>query len=405
MIFLKRSPLITLLVITLFVYADIICENVLAIVVDQQSYAIAGVLLFSFLILQVFFSALQSGLSDFFGRKKSLIISLSISSISLLFAFFYAEFFLSSIILVIIALAAKGFWGNTIPIAFAAISDTQEKNLRESFALASSSYSWAFITLIAINSSFKSNFSPIIASGIILSLALLTCISIFEDSSDSTAHPPNNANLTDPPNRLTAFWKIGVKEIYLLREELKRRLTKVALFAYLLWEISMYSIIISQIDFKADSSQKITLAMMIGYILGIFILRCKPCSKIADRKILTFGYLISFFSIILYFVLFKLIPYKNSLIGMSYCLHAIGNAFLSPTILSILARNRSKHAQGKILGLVESVDTIAFLIATIFVMLYSSFGWPITSLILFSLASFSLSWFYFPIIKKLERDI
>lgn len=401
----SKKSFITLLTIILFVYADLICENVLVIVNDHQTHIVATSLLLVFLLFQIFFAAIQSGLSDFIGRKESLVLSFSVSLFSLLCAFLYSfnclrwEFFL------ILALISKAFWGNTIPISFAAIADTQKKNYRGSFALASSTYSLAFITLIIINSFFSDELIFISISAAIILTSLLMCISSFRDSSDKSAHLPHDGSLTHPSNFFIKAWNLGVREISLLITELKRPLTKYALSAYTLWEVSMYSIIISQVDLNPGPSQKITLAMMIGYLIGVFILRVRPCSRLKDKKMITIGYFFSFFSLIPYFILMKFTTSQNILLGACYSLHAIGNAFLSPTILSILVRKRSTHDQGKILGLVESADTVAFLLATIFVMAYSGYSWPVMVLVLFSFISFSLSWFYFPVIKRLEKNI
>ncbi len=402
----RSSSLGMLLIISLFVYTDIICENVLVVINDQQPHFIATAYLFGFLVLQIFFASIQSGLSDFFGRKESLILSFCISLSSLLCAFLYTHYSFIFGIFLILALVAKALLGNTIPISFAAIADTQGKNYRRSFAIASSTYSLSFITLILINLITLNNVVRISISAIILFISLATCFYAFKDATDRTAHPPHDGdNIHRSQNIFSKFWKLGTREIGLLREELRRPLTKYGLSAYVLWEISMYSIIISQIDLNPGSSQDITLAMMIGYFVGVLILQIRPCKTVSDRKMITVGYLFSFFSLIPYFFLIPVLHSQNMLLGICYGFHAIGNAFLSPTILSILAKKRSAHEQGKILGLVESADTTAFLVATIFVMIYTHNEWPVTVLILFSLISFSVSWIYFPIIKKLEKNI
>ena len=146
----KNSSLLALVAVTFFVYADVVCENVLALINDQLSHIKATVLLLSFLVLQVFFAAIQSGLSDFFGRKKSLITSLGISFFSLILIVLYLSFFQTSIFLLVSALVLKAVFGNTIPISFASIPDTQDRNLRGGFALASSSYSLSLLIYIYI---------------------------------------------------------------------------------------------------------------------------------------------------------------------------------------------------------------------------------------------------------------
>ena len=403
----KRSRLATLLVISLFVYSDIICENVLIIVNDQQPHFIAAAFLLGFLGLGVLFASFQSGLSDFFGRRESLLLSFGVSIFSLACAYVYTHSQIFFGLFLVLALALKALWGNTIPISFASIADTQGKNYRKSFALASSSYSFAFTTLIIVNFFTKDNTAILLFSALILLLSSSICLYIFKDASDKTAHIPQDIDFIHHShhNFITKLWKLGVREIGLLIKELSRPLTRSALFAYTFWETSMYSVIISQIDLNPDPSQSTALVMMIGYLMGVFILQTKRCNKIVDRKMISLGYYLSFFSLIPYFFLMSFMHSQRLLLGACYTLHALGNAFLSPTILSILAKNRSTHDQGKILGLAESSDTAAFLISTIFVMVYTHYHWPVIVLVAFSLTAFSITWIQFPIIRRIEKNI
>jgi hypothetical protein len=299
----------------------------------------------------------------------------------------------------------KALWGNTIPISFAAIADIQGKDYRRSFALASSTYSLAFITLIIIGFFSKRNDINLFISSGILIISIISCIYIFNPAPYKTIHLSKEVDFYHSKKIFSKLWKLGIREIGLLLEELKRPLTKYGLSAYILWETSMYSIIISQIDLNRGSSQNITLAMMIGYLIGVFALQIRPCNMISDRKMITVGYIFSCLSFLPYFSLRPFVHSQYLLIGICYTLHALGNAFLSPTILSILAKQRSVHERGKILGLVESADTIAFLLASIFVMLHKNYDWPVAILVIFSLTSFLISWIYFPIIKNLEKNI
>lgn len=407
-----KRPFKVLLIIVFFVYVDVICENVLIIINDQQPHFLATSLVLLFLIFEIFFAALQSGLSDFFGRRNSLIASFIVSTISLLFLLLYNFQFGFSIYFLIIALGIKSIWGNTIPMAFAAIVDTQKRDKRGAFALASSTYSLGFISLVLINFFFgkkilsESNFFHIIFAGIIILIALWINISKFKDASDRHTHFPEHTSIAETHNFFITFWKLSKKEIRSIIKEMKRPLTRTALLAYFLWEVSMYSIIISQIDLNPGPAQKITLIMMIGYLTGIFILKLKPCMRVKDFKMITTGYLFSFSSLIPYFLLFKYFhPNSLILIGSCYFLHAVGNAFLSPSVISIITTNRLVHEQGKILGLVESMDNLAFLVATLAVMFYATHKLPIVVLIAFSFISFSISWIFYPIIKKLDKAI
>ncbi len=179
----KGSRLTILLIISLFVYADIICENVLVIVNDQQSYVIATAFLFGFLILQVFFASIQSGLSDFFGRRKSLILSFSVSIFCILCAYLYTRYSFHYGLFLNSCIGRQSAFGKYNPNFLCSNCRHTGKNYRRSFALASSTYSLAFITLIIID--FFSTYSVVhmsISTAILL-ISLITCMFVFEGHS------------------------------------------------------------------------------------------------------------------------------------------------------------------------------------------------------------------------------
>lgn len=391
----EKKPIRTLLIIALFVYADILCENFLVIINDKQPHLISVLFLFGFLVLQIIFAPLQSGFSDFYGRRKSLIISLGISLCSLLLVYVYIYNIFAIILVLVIATTIKGVWGNTIPISFAAIADTQDKDYRGSFALASGTYSLAFITLIVMHHfSLGDNILIYIVGGILV-LSILVCSFRFRDAQDKTAHLPYKEDSGAKQNLFKHFFKIGKKEVDLIKKELSRSLTIKALMSYLLWEMSMYSILISEVDLYRGKSRNFVLYMMIGYLVGIFILRLKPCRRVKDSTILSWGYYTSFLSLIPYFILFVFFRNNSYLLGTCYFFHALGNALLSPTIITVMVKGRSPHDQGKLLGLVESADTVAFLISTVVVMILIHLDIQVFYLIVFSFISFSVSWIFY----------
>lgn len=384
-------------------YSDIICENFLVIVNNKQSHLFSTLVLFGLLTLQIIFSPLQSGFSDFFGRKRSLVISLIVSFLAIVLAFFYMNTIGLGLILIMSNLI-KGLWGNTIPISFAAIADTQKEDYRGSFALASGIYAIAFVTFILVNHfSFSENILAYIVGSTVL-ISIFSCITLFKDVEDKTAHLPYRKNQHLKKGFLAQILFVSKKEISLIVKEMSQPLTRKALVSYLLWETSMYSILISEVDLFRGKSHNFALFMMIGYLIGVIFLKLKWVKDIEDRKILRIGYLISFFSLFPYFILYYFFGDNNAILGVSYFFHALGNAFLSPTVITILVKGRSSHDQGKLLGLVESSDTVSFLVSTCIVMILVLFNIPIFYLILISFVFFSVSWvFYRDLVAESEK--
>ncbi|MDN3504492.1 MAG: hypothetical protein P0S95_02815 [Rhabdochlamydiaceae bacterium] len=166
----------------------------------------------------------------------------------------------------------------------------------------------------------------------------------------------------------------------------------------------MYSILISQIDLRRESTAigYVPVMMMIGYIVGVLILRLKRVIPIPDEIIFKWGYFISFFSLFPYFLGCFFFENIGVLLGLCYFLHAIGNSFLSPALLTMLSKEKPHHEQGKILGLVESFDSIAFLFSVGVVMVFNYLQFPIVVLVLFSFVSFAISLVYYSRFQKSE---
>ena len=134
--------------------------------------------------------------------------------------------------------------------------------------------------------------------------------------------------------------------------------------------------------------------MMFGYLFGVLFLVFSY--RLKDSKIIQIGYWISFLSIIPYFVLVKMIGDPTNLLRACCFFHALGNALLSPSVLSILAKGLKSHAQGRMYGLTDSIDTLAYwcgTLAIIFIMRVLHLD--LIYLMLFSFLVFSVSWKFY----------
>lgn len=80
------------------------------------------------------------------------------------------------------------------------------------------------------------------------------------------------------------------------------------------------------------------------------------------------------------------------------------NIILSASLFALMAKMVSPHQSGKIYGLIDSVDTIAVLIASIFIMVYNVFRFDLIYLILFSYLSVTISWIPYARFKKLRSS-
>lgn len=381
----------------LFILADIICDNYIfgSFSNDSSTQQLCFFIGLSF--LQIVASPIQAGFSDFYCRKKSLVVSLSFSLFALILVFIYNKKILFYFPVLILLTFIKGAFGNTIPLAWAGIADMQERNFRFSFGLSTSSYAVGYLVLIFVNkflTVLESNFMIIL----LFIILIYFCIKHFRDIRDEKdANYHANENLEKLSKFLPfALLKNETKQII---EDLKREHIRKALTAFLLWETSLYSVLLLYVDFQVKQFSMIAVSMMLGYLLGVFIL--KFCGRMKDSTLIKLGYNFSSLSLIPFFILFPFVERLDySLLTICYFFHTMGNAFLCPTLFSMLSKEKKPHEQGKIYGLIESVDTIAFLLASIAVILYNYLHLNLIFIIGFSFITVVISWFPY---EKFEK--
>ena len=173
--------------------------------------------------------------------------------------------------------------------------------------------------------------------------------------------------------------------------------------AWILWEISIYSILVLYADFVNYESSLVEIVMMIGYLCGTYSIKFFP--HIEDSKMIRIGYKISLASLIPYFLIVHFVRNVDVVLAGCYFFHAVGNSLLSPTMFSIISKRREAHERGKIYGLAESADTIAFLIAVIAITAYKYFKMDVFVLVSFSFITALISWIpYRKFEKSLEKD-
>lgn len=378
-----KQKKIVMLLIFLFIFSDILCENFIGIIYNKEPQIAEFFLFFSFVLMQIVFAPIQSGMSDIYGRRNSLIVSLSFSLLSLIFLLIFNNL-TPLIFLVILATLAKGVIGNTLPISLAFIADTQGKNYRIAFAFATAAYALAYLILASVIDLISLKQSNLCLILLFLFLIMI-CFSLF-NKTESKVRKINK-------DKSSSIISVCKNESRLIVKDLSHIPTSKALAAFFLWETSLYSILISQVDFQLNKQTHIAQWMMFGYLLGVFVLLF--LRKIEDRKIIILGYCTSFFSLVPYFLLFRIVENQNELLRICYFLHALGNAFLSPALLSILAKERNAHEQGRIFGLVDSVDTLGFLCAALAIMLLNFLKLELIYLITFSFLTFALSWIFY----------
>lgn len=376
---------IIILLVFIFVFVDILTENVLGMTESILSPSRAFFCFLFFGLLQIFFAPIQSALSDIYGRKNSLVVSLFFSLLSLCVIYLFnqtAEVFA----LLILAIIFKGIFGNTLPISLALIADTRYKNYRLLFSCTTAAYALAYLLVSSIYSDDKLislkniNFYLIF----LFFIVIIVCILFLKtEKLHQFKHVNENQSLLS----------VIKTEKKMIIADIKNSSTQKALTAFFLWEMSLYTLLLSQVDFHVSRSFHIAEWMMSGYLFGICILVF--CYKLKDSTVIKMGYSLSFFSFIPYIIFSNFLENQNILLRLcGFCL-AIGNALLCTSFFSILAHELKDSKHGRMYGLTDSVDTLGYISGAIILILFSILQIDIFYLVLCSFIIFSISWKFY----------
>ncbi len=144
-------------------------NNSILRIFNTQTPLLVLILSTGMLVLQIFSAPIQAGFSDFYCRKKSIIVSLAFSCLSLIILVFFKSKNTLSLTPLVLVLFMNGIFGNTIPLAWSAVADTQKTNLRFSLALTTGAYSIAYMLLAVSNLyNFTNVFWSFLISGVFI---------------------------------------------------------------------------------------------------------------------------------------------------------------------------------------------------------------------------------------------
>ena len=319
-----------------------------------------------------------------------------ISFLSLGLALLYNSYILFFYPVLIVIILLKGLLGNTTPIVWAAVADTQSKDIRFALTLATAPYAIGYFVIGLFNTYLSENKAIIVVLAFYV-LIILLCMIFFKDIRDKKPADTRAAHKSD--HTFLRCLKLEGKQIV---QELKESRLRAGLTTYLLWATSLYCILLRLVDFK-NEFVKIVPPMMIGYLVGVVIM--KFCKKISDDKMVKLGYVISMISLIIFLSTLLFVKDIEFILTFCYFFYSMDNAFLSPTILTLLSKDRQPHQQGKVFGFIESADSLGFLLGTMIILLAHYLKVDFMYLILFSFLTFAASWIPYSRYRKGIKEV
>lgn len=335
----------------------------------------------AFIVLSLPFALILGGWSDFHCRRKTLIFALSCILISIIMMFYFHKF--SRNWIAFTSLAIKAIGGNAIPIALASIIDVMpQKKLKSSLAITICAYSLGSWLPIYLRPHLASlNLSISIGTLFILISVILWFKNYEFDGIKLTKNKPNL-------RQFPFYIRKDVVEIFVF---IFTPLVCFFYFGFILNEISFYQILLrGELLLKDNYYSFAAIALGGGYYIGTAILFILEKKDFTDEFCIKLGVLISFVSIsfitILNFIQFKF----DFFYGVLLAAFSLGFALITPSIFAFFSATREDGEYGKIYGLLDSTDALAFLVTAGYIYKSKNVSYErvsLLSLILFFISS------------------
>jgi len=314
---------------------------------------IAGI----FSLMQFLFNPIWGALSDRYGRKPILVMSLIGSMISyLMLAFVFSGIILSTALL-LIARAFAGAFAANISAAQAVISDvTSPEERTRGIGLISAAFALGFVFGPAIGGVLSENFGygfPVYISAILSFIATLLCIFVFKETLPKDIQLKNRENkrIHNPLNLKLIAGIIG-----------NRSYGKYIVIFFI--AIFSFSNIFGTFQLFAERKDGLNLNQAeIGYIfsfmgiIGAFvqIFFIKIINRmIGEVNTLILGCFIAIFGL----GLIGFSPNVIFLLGVIVLL-SMGNGLNNTVAVSLLSQNVNREEQGTVLGINQSLSALA----------------------------------------------
>ncbi len=351
-----------------------------------------GVTIAIYSFTQFFFNPIFGKLSDKFGRRPLIVISLLLNAIGyILFAFTHSFWMLLTSRII------AGIGGSSIGVAQAFIADVTTREERsKGMGLIGAAFGLGFVfgpLIGGLLSEYGYMVTGFASAGFSMLAFVLTLILLPESNLNRTAAALNKRKILD----VAAIKKIFQKpDLALL----------ITLFLMLTFSVANIYGTFALLGFKIYNFTD----RQNGYMFGIVGLSSaivqggllRTASKyFSQRKLITFG---SLFMMIGLF----LIPFGGSFLGLALIviLLSIGTGSLQPTLLSLISEVTPDAEQGVTLGINQSFSAFGRVLGPLwggFAFEFLGYQFPFITGGIFALFIFLLSIFYLPKVLKLEE--
>lgn len=309
-----------------------------------------GLLFAMFSICQFISTPIIGRLSDKYGRRPMLLVSVAGTAAS-----FFTMAFAPSAIFLFIARALDGLTAGNVPVIFAVISDTTKPEERaKSFGLIGSAFSFGFIFGPAI-SAFTIGYGeavPFVIAGIITVIATLLAAFYLPETNTHTGEV-KEGKLFDLPKLWHTLFdpNVGVTFIITL-------IFFLAFACAILYGFQPFTMNVLKVT-ESQNAWLFTLFGIVGFITQTFLVEFVS-KKLGLKRSFSVGI---FFTALSFFMMFlsRSIPF----FVVASIVLAVANSIAQTLIPTILSQEADAKSQGSIMGLNASYQSIGMIFGPI----------------------------------------
>lgn len=318
-----------------------------------------GMLFASFSVCQFLATPIIGRLSDKYGRRPMLLLSITGTAIS-----FFTMAWAPNALFLFIARAFDGLTAGNIPVAFAVISDTTEPAERpKAFGLIGAAFNFGFVfgpAIAALTLGFGQTMPFIIAGGISVMAVILTAI--FLPETNKHLGEVKQAKLFDLPKIWHTLFDPNVGVTFLIS-----LIFFMAFSCAIIYGFQPFTLNVLHIS-QTMNATLFTVFGALGLISQVLLVQ-KISQILGMKRAFSTGIALTLISFIIMFISTNLTVFIIAMIILGFFNTVVGT--LIPTILS---READAKSQGSIMGLNASYQSIGMIIGPLlggFVATYS----------------------------------
>ncbi len=352
------------IVIFITIFIDLLGFGIIIPLLPEFSFKVLridesmiGVLIGIYSLMQFVFTPVWGSLSDIYGRKPILLISLAGNVISYFIAFLVLSGMYPSLILLIVSRAFAGLFSANLSAAQAVVSDiTPKENRSKGMGILGAAFGLGFVFGPALGGVLSQNFGygvPILLSGLFSLTAFILAVTIFKETLPDSVRKQNRHD----------FKGVTIVNLRAVKDVIRNK--KVGVYVIIFFFITFsFANIFGTFVLFAERSEGLALDQeqvgftlsflgIVAAIVQLFFIKFFK-NKIGEEKSIIYGNILVIAGL-------TLIPFAHTVpvLLIIIALLGFGNGLNNPMLLGLISTNVSAEEQGSVLGINQSLGSLA----------------------------------------------